>query len=757
MWRIGIAFLIGQCGVHALSSLPSMWPGGLWLALAAVAALLMRRYFVFVVLLGFGWTWSHAQLRLDRDLPSELEGRDLIVTGRIASMLDVRDRDPQFDVAIEKASDERVPRTIRLAWYDGDARPQPGERWQFVVRLKRRNGFANPGGFDYEGYLFRFGIGATGYIRQDDRNQKVADAGMYCVVLRTRAWIGQRIATAVGDSPMLGILQGLAVGDTQAMTTEQWRVFTATGTSHLMAISGLHISMIAALAALAGGFVVRWRSAQRFRISAIHGQAIAGSAAALAYSLLAGMSVPTQRTLVMLCIYFCVRWLRRELSVANALGLSLLGVLILDPFAPMAVGAWLSFAAVAIILLATTGRLRRENVLTNFARVQWAVTLGLLPVLIVAFGSQSLISPIANAVAVPMFTLVIVPIVLCGTLLAAIWIPAGAVVLGFAAKLLLWSWPLLSWLAERPWSMWHSPQLPTIYYVLLALAAVLLIVPATLAMRFAAVCLCIPVLLYRVPTPAPGEFDLAVLDVGQGLAIVVRTHGHALVYDTGPAFRTGRDTGELVVVPYLRARGIRSLDRLVISHGDLDHQGGLQSVLRAIPTTSLLLGPSVRDPTSSAERCRAGQQWRWDGIAFDVLHPSELGSSSDNDTSCVLRISGRTGSVILTGDIEAMGELELLDRGLPGTDVVVVAHHGSRTSSIDAFVAATQPKLAVVSAGYRNRWGFPKPEITARWQAAGATVLSTIDAGAIEIAMTRKDGPVIREHRSEQRTYWSAR
>jgi competence protein ComEC len=280
--------------------------------------------------------------------------------------------------------------------------------------------------------------------------------------------------------------------------------------------------------------------------------------------------------------------------------------------------------------------------------------------------------------------------------------------------------------------------------------------PAAWPTRFAAAFLCAPILMYRPSAPAPGDFDLAVLDVGQGLAIVVRTHGHALVYDAGPAFRTGRDTGELVVVPYLRARGIRSLDRLVISHGDLDHQGGMRSVVRSIRTDSLLLGPSVHGAPFAAERCTAGQRWQWDEVTFDVLHPQDPGMASDNDTSCVLRITGKSGSAILTGDIEATAELQLIERGLPAADVVIVAHHGSRSSSTGAFVAATQPKLAIVSAGYRNRWGFPKPAVTERWQAAGAKVLSTIDTGAIEIAMTRQ-GQIVREYRREHPKYWSSR
>jgi len=761
MWRIGIACLIGLCCLQVLPELPPVWPGALLLFLGVLlgltAAIFLRAYFFLVILLGFAWGWTHAQLRLDRDLPTELEGRDLIVTGRIASMLDVREADPQFEFDVDDASDARVSDRIRVAWYDTDLRPQPGERWRFVVRLKRRNGFANPGGFDYEGYLFRSGIGASGYVRRDARNERLEPAASGYAMLRTRAWLGSRIAQATGNSPMLGILQGLAVGDTQAMTPEQWRVFTATGTSHLMAISGLHITMIAALAASLGGLIVRWRHAQRLRLSAVHGQALAGTFAAVSYSLLAGMSVPTQRTLVMLCLFFAVRWSRRELSIANGLGIALLGVLIVDPFASLTIGTWLSFGAVAIILLATVGRVARDGTTTNFIRVQAAVTIGLLPIVVIAFGAQSVVSPIANAVAVPVFTMVIVPLVLLGSFLATLSLDLGGLVLGLAAQLLEWSWPLLRWFAELPWAMWYFPEMPFVHYVLLILAAGLSIAPSVWPTRLAAVLLCVPALSYRPATPVVGDYEVTVLDVGQGLSIVVRTHAHVLVYDTGPAFRTGRDTGELVVVPYLRARGIRALDRLVISHDDLDHRGGAGSILRSLPTKSIMVGPSVRRAPTGAQRCVAGQRWRWDEVTFEILHPAEGSTAGDNDTSCVVRISAASGATVLTGDIEAGAELELLNRGLAPADVVVVAHHGSRSSSSAEFVEATRPRLAVVSAGYRNRWGFPQPAITQKWRGAGASVASTIDAGAIRIEMTRARGMTVHEYRREHRRYWASR
>lgn len=766
MWRTGVAFLAGHCLLHSLTDLPALW-WSLLLAGFFLLSLTLRNQWLGAFVLGVTWAWLGASARLANDLPMALEGVDVVVRGYVASMPDTTDTDPQFEFDLaERAND--LPARIRLAWYDADQWPAAGELWQFVVRLKRRNGFANPGGFDYEGHLFRAGIGASGYVRSDARNQRLAAASWRYTILQVRTWLAQRIASASNDHSQLGVLQGLAVGQTQAMTAEQWRVFTATGTTHLLAISGLHISMVATLLAGCGGCVVWLPAAQRRRLTAVRGRALLGALAALGYSCLAGLSVPTLRTLIMLCMFFGARWWRREVSIGNALGLSLIGILLLDPFAPLAVGAWLSFVAVAVILLAAGGRLREETLLRGFTRVQLAVTIGMAPLVIVAFGSLSLISPLANALAVPLFTVVLVPLVLIGTLLAAVSLSAGGAVLGLASAVLDWSWPIMDWCANRPLAVWHFPALPTLTLGLLAIGALIVVVPAIWPVRLAGALMCIPALLYRPAVPAPGTFDLTVLDVGQGLATVLRTHSHVLVYDTGPAFRTGRDVGELVVLPYLHSVGVRRIDTLMVSHGDLDHIGGMQSILKGMPVTHLMTGPSIspaRLRTAQVANgghldthyCHRGQRWQWDGVTFEVLHPQTLADVSDNESSCVLRIAGPGGSALLTGDIERLTEADIVANGLAPTDIVVAAHHGSHSSSTPGLVAAAQAKLTIFSAGYRNRWGFPKPDVVARWQSSGARPFSTIDSGAVTITVGLQGVPLVTEYRRERRHYWAAR
>jgi competence protein ComEC len=751
---IALAFLAGHCFVHVWPRLPALH----WTVLivpAVIVALTSKqpsRYWVAAALCGVVWAWSHAAIRLAAELPTQLEGRDILLRGFIASLPDAN-ADPQFLFQVV-AGQPGVPSRVRLTWYRAPTRPQAGEQWQLMVRLKRRNGFANPGGFDYEGHLFREGIGATGYVRDDERNRRLQSVSLRYAVDGVRGWIGARIAASVGDEPMLGVLQGLAIGDAQGMSAQQWRVFSATGMTHLMAISGLHIGMIAMAAAWCGGFIVRCRRAQRLGWTAMHGQVIAGMSAALIYSVLAGLSVPTQRTLIMLCIYFLLRWQRRTLAFGQSLGLALILVLIIDPFAPLAVGAWLSFGAVVVLVLALSGRIGRDGVIGNFARVQLAVTIGLVPLLLASFGNLSLVSPLANAIAVPLFTLLVVPSVLIGTVAAAIHPAAGALVLKVFVALLNGSWPMFQWLADQSMSVWYAPQPSWPVFVALLCGVLLLILPAIWPLRVVGLLLCLPIVCYRVPTPPAGTFELTVLDVGQGSAAVVRTHSHVLLYDTGPAFQSGRSAADLAVLPFLRHAGVRQLDMLLISHGDQDHSGGMQAVLEGLPVRTLMLGPSVPASSRPRVRCERGQQWTWDGVSFEVLHPQPAAEQSRNDSSCVVLIRGRDGTTLLTGDIEIDAERALLDGGVPRVDVVVAPHHGSGTSSSSLFVATTRPDVTIFSTGYRNRWGMPRADVVERWQKAGARTFDTSTSGAITATFAAGNVQV-REQRHTRRRYWT--
>lgn len=752
MGWFAVAFLIGHCCVHFLPELPEI-SYALVLLIAITLAAAMRSILLIALALGIAWAWANAAARMSGDLPGRLEGVDLIVQGHIRSLPETDGSAVQFVFDVT-AAEPGVPDRVRLAWYEAPLVPQVGEAWQFVVRLKKRNGFANPGGFDYEAHLLRAGIGATGYVRTDERNRRLAPPSARYAITRVRAWIAERMAAAMSDRSMLGVLQGLAIGDTREMSAEQWKVFAATGTTHLMAISGLHITMIATLAAWLGGGIVRLPNAQARGWCAVHGRVVAGACAAIVYCLLAGLSIPTQRTLIMLCIYFGARVVRRELPIAHSLGLAAIGVLLVDPFAPLTAGAWLSFGAVAAILLATSGRLCTDGIVRGFTRVQLAITVGLLPLLASAFGSLSLISPLANAVAVPFFTLIVVPLVLLGALGAALAPAIGSIPLDLATLLLQALWVPLRWLADQPGAVWYFAALPSWSLLALTLGAGLLVLPGLWLSRVLGTVLCLQALVVQPPRPEEGQFELAVLDVGQGLATVVRTREHALVYDAGPAFQSGRDAAELAVLPYLRSRGMREIHMLVVSHGDLDHQGGVPTLLHALPPARSLAGPSVSLAMPRRVTCLAGQRWSWDGVQFDVLHPQSRIGMSENDSSCVIRIEGKWGSALLTGDIEQEGERAVLQRGVDRVDLAVVAHHGSRTSSTPELVERLSPRLAIFSVGYLNRWGLPKADVVERWRRSGARTLTTARSGAIEISFARFGAIEVREYRRSSRRYW---
>lgn len=761
MLQFALAFLGGDIWVQLLPGLnihSLAVPVGMALALYSVPYSRRRCTAPVIVafLLGVVWTALQARAQLQQDLEPALEGQDLVITGYIASIPETESYGVRFTFCVDEMAQSRLPRRIELTWYQPAAVTQAADRWQLQVRLRRRHGFANPGGYDYEAQLFRQGIGATGYIRASALNQHLGrHAG--AAVLRVRAAVSTAIARAIPHAPMQGVVRGLVVGDQQAISNSAWSVFARTGTSHLMAISGFHIGMVAWLSAWLGARLIYWPHAQRWRWTAPDLRALFGMSAALGYSLLAGMSVPTQRTLIMLAVYFGTGLLRREVSIWHSYGLALLLVLLIDPFAPLAVGAWLSFGAVAVILLNQVGRIGHGPMWREFLNIQAVVSIGLMPVLLSSFGGLSLISPWVNLLAIPLFTAVLVPLALLGSVLLMLHAGMGAIWLAALARVMDGVFAGLQWAAELPGASWYAPQAATWALVLLCIGTLMLVLPWAWPLRLSGALWCLPALCWPVPTPPSGGFEITTLDVGQGLAVVVRTHRHTLLYDAGPRFQSGRDTGEMVVLPYLHAMGIHRLDRVVASHGDDDHVGGLRSVLAGLPAEQVLLGPSV-PALPMAQVCRRGQSWQWDEVRFEVLHPGpEHAALSDNNQSCVVAIRARAGSALLLGDIEARIERELvLSERVPASDVVVAAHHGSRSSSTAALVAAAQARWVVFSAGYRNRWGFPKEDIVARWQAAGAQPLVTLDAGAVRIGLAPGQLPEIKGYRPQHRRYWQS-
>lgn len=795
---------------------------GTWAGTTARVRSVARLLAVVVagIAIGFGYAALRAQARLAESLPHALEGRDLTITGVVDALPAVGDRATRFTFAVERVHgvDDRgraldvgrdVPSRIALAWYDtgsfaaasrigGPRRPStrdtvlPGQRWRFTVRLKRPHGTANPDVYDVEYAWLEDGIRATGYVRTGVAPVDDADldddprpaAGPPRLIDRfvpspnntiewTRAAIRDRILRDLsgddGPAPYAGVIVALVVGDQRAIEASDWTLFNRTGIGHLVSISGLHVSMLAALGAWATAWWWRRSPARLGRLPAQKAAALAGFAVALAYCLLAGFGVPAQRTLYMIGTVALALWLHRATSVTHVLCAALLVVLAIDPWAVMAAGFWLSFTAVASIFYVTSGRMdglrdrdtwmaRVRIALGTALRVQWAVTLALTPLTLLFFHQVSLVGPLANAVAIPLVSFAVTPAALAGALLPG---TPGAWLLALAHALMAALARWLSWLSDLPAAVWTGAAPGPLAFILAMIGVVWWLAPRGLPRRSAGLLWMLPLFAWPVPRPATGSVWITALDVGQGTAVVIETRTTRLLYDTGPAYGSGSDAGMRIVLPFLRSRGIARIDTLVVSHDDNDHAGGASSVVAGLPVGETLASLSSGHPLSIAVPtlvpCRAGQHWTVDGVRFAMLHPdSENATARPNARSCVLRVEAHGRSLLLTGDIERPQESALVERrpDALASDVLLVPHHGSRTSSSGPFLDAVRPSTAIVQAGYLNRFGHPRADVLARYTERAIDVARTDHDGAILVQID-PGGVSIARYRTSHARYWS--
>ncbi len=752
-------FLLGVLAFQQLPRLPAADWSLLILPLVVTAWYWRRLRPAAWLVCGFLWALLHAQSILGTALDPALEGRDLIVEGVIAGLPERTERGWRFEFLIEDvgATGQALPSRVRLNWYGEIEAPRAGERWRLKARLQRPHGFANPGGFDYEAWLYRKRLRATGYVREDPGNRRIAIATPNLQGLRQS--LGEGMEAALDGQPLRGVVSALAIGDRQGITPGQWEVFRRTGTSHLVAISGLHIGLVAGLVFFGVRAVWSRAGGLALRLPAPQAGGIAALAAALVYAALAGFSVPTQRALIMTAVAIGMLLLRRRRSLFDTLMTSLLFVLLFDPLAVMDGGFWLSFCAVATILFGMGARAGAGNWWWRWGRLHALVTIGLTPVLLVLFQQLPLASPVANFIAVPWVSFAVVPLVLSGALLLPLIPAAGTLLLWLAEQSLSLLWPMLAWIADHDLLQWsqHAPRGWTVAAA--AVAVMLWLAPRGLPARWLALAWLLPAFLIAPLPPGPGEFRVTLLDVGQGLATVVQTRHRLLLYDTGARFTPDFDAGGAVVLPYLRHQGLRAIDTLVISHGDNDHIGGAASLAGAIAVGRVIAGEPDAVTWWPVQSCVAGDRWRWDGVLFEVLYPPADHALRGNDASCVLRISNRAATVLLTGDIEARAEAWLVRThgAALRADILVAPHHGSRTSSRPAFIEAVAPSEVLIPAGYRNRWNHPHPEVVERYLAGGAEIRVSATHGAISYdfpASGRLSAPV--SWRQQRARYWHA-
>ena len=769
-----------------------------------------------LIQLGFLVAFVAGERALNNRLDDRYVGTNILINGVIASIPTTSGESQRFEFIVDDyhlADDQndllgcavnclsrtKFPEKIRLSWYFGN-KVNADERWQFEVRLKPPHGFMNPGGFDYEKWLFQKGISATGYVRKSDDNKRLQTASTYSIN-RFRQSLASQIdqLEETSDRSTLSMIKALAIGDKSSMSKQQWQVLTNTGTSHLMAISGLHIG----LAALFSNILVRRSVPIMFLkyFPAQHVALIAGVFTAVLYALVAGLSVPTQRALIMLIVLTLLLLLRRNHRPLDALGFALVAVLLFDPLAVLSIGFWFSFSAVAAIFISVTRgveeyknvteeitkikkiRKRVTKILGHWMRLQIVLSLFLLPLSLFMFQQVSLVSPLANLLLIPYVSFLVVPVVLLAILFSLILPVVSNALFELAAVLLDLIWPMLSSLSSQTFSLWEYSDIGIIELFVTSFIFIALYFSKQLANNVSktffvlwSIRSLLSVILLscfvRVTNGqegrlGKGEIKLTVLDVGQGSSAVIQTRSHVLVFDAGAKFSNKLGTGKNIIIPFLNTENINVLDALIVSHGDADHIGGAQALLDEYPETKLIGQDIAKLTSDNKQLCYSGIEWRWDGVDFKFLSPemdmvSKNGGrkQSRNNHSCVLHVSSNSGSVLLTGDIENTVEQKLLKKyqNQLASDVLIVPHHGSNTSSIMPFIAAVNPKLSIISAGYNNRYHLPNHRVLKRYSqhhnGLNNRVLKTYSSGAIKLIL--KEGVEIeyQQFRENARKYW---
>lgn len=780
-----VAWLLALCGgialVAVLPELPD-WP----LLLIGIAALtLLRRKYRSAALgvaffIGLSWATGYGWLGLASKLPAEFEGVDLRVEGMVGSLPQWRSGDVQrqevlflFDVEqwLPDESDGQVPAALerverlRLIWRDAPPLA-PGERWQLRVRLKRPHGSINPGGFDYEAWLFRQGIDATGYVRADSANRRTAPAGWHAWDSQLRAWVDRLLAPQLQQRRHAGLMRALIIGEGSQLTPQEWRLFGATGTIHLMVISGLHIALVAWCCHQLGGWVGRHLLTPTLLWSSHSVAAWSALLGAFLYTALAGFALAATRALIMTAIWMVAKLLRRQIDPWFGLVLALTLVLLSDPLAPTSSGFWLSFGAVMTLMLLFQGtqqegwgRLRRFG--REWWLAQWGLFFAMLPILLWWNYSANLASPITNLLAVPLFDLLLVPLLLLATLLTPLSSTLADLFFTGGDWLLDLTDHFLHWMAASPLAAARVIQPPSWLLWLLLPALLIWLLPRSLPGRPWALLLLLPLWLLPAQHTDSEPVRLTLLDVGQGLAVVVEVGERLLVYDTGPYASERFDAGSQIIAPYLRWRGRTLIDTLVVSHADRDHDGGAAGLLREVPVGRVYVSGDalwgVQRDQIDLHPCRSGDGWRWQGVEFRFLHPGTLRLGSDNNDSCVLQIRLGDQSILLTGDIEAAAERQLLQRWgsvLPAT-LLVAPHHGSNSSSTPEFIDAVAAKQVIFSAGYRNSYRHPHPRVVQRYAETGATLYNSAVTGTIGYAI-KSGGEMASPSlaRQQARRYW---
>ncbi len=763
MYSLSLGFLLGTLSIQLFSQIPAQQFEYLLIFAVLILIIFWKNIairLIFGIIIGFLYAVLIANNIVGQRIASEYEGKTLTVTGRVIDIPEKQHQNIRFYFDVDQAhlNGKVIPfqGKVKLGWYQNiPDQLQSGSYWQLQVRLKRPSGFVNTGGFDYEKWLFKQAVLATGYVRNSSTNRQLAKAEPWRLD-RIRESIKQYIFTQVDHKEAAAVISALSVAVRNEITPEQWEIFKNTGTSHLIAISGLHIGMVAGFAFLPVSLI--WMLFPRLylyvpvKVAAL----FFGAILATLYALLAGFTIPTQRALIMVLFSVFALLNKRKIPLSSVLFSAIFFVLLIDPLAGLSEGFWLSFFSVSLIfyLLSQSYKTLPYQLL----HLQLLLSFGMIPITAAFFGSASLVSPLANFIAIPWVTLLIVPSTLIAIPLFYIAPNLGQYPLNLAAWAVEKLFHYLSYLNELPYSIISFTEQPLLLTFAAILGVLILVLPRGVPGRWLGLIFIAPIFLYQPKKPEFGEFKLTVLDVGQGLATVLQTKHHTLIFDTGERYSSTFDIGKIVILPYLQAQNIHYIDKLILSHLDKDHAGGAKSIIDKLSVIQLLSSQTIKLNQHVASLCVAGKSWQWDGVSFQFLSPSPMQDNFDrNNYSCVLQVKNKYHRLLLLADIEKQAEKWLLKHQATelAADVMLVPHHGSKTSSTQAFLQAVNPQLAIISAGYRNRFHFPHQKIVQRYQELDITLLNTETAGEIDVMFPSNNKAIkVYAKRLENKHFW---
>jgi len=724
----------------------------LFVAAGLIFACRHLRWFAFPVF-GFALFMQAGNAVVDARLDPRFAGDSMLVSVRVADFPKVAGA--SVSMLVEPIADPRIPARSRVTWYAPPAVPAIGDIWELELRLKRPRGNSNPGGFSLDNWMFRENLHAAGYVVPGSRN-RLLESGTLSRVESYRRDFVTHAREEGGNSA--AVLAAIGVGARHLISREQWDRYAKTGTSHLMAISGLHIGLAAAVSFAA---IALLSGLCRLRGNHLDRAIVGAAAAAATYAFISGFAVPSQRATVMFGLAGVAFVCRRRAEPGRIVAQVAMLLFVIDPVSLMKPGFGLSFGAVALLLW--LGRVYwRPTAGVGFRRVftmQLVLLLGLMPLTVLTFHRIAITAPLVNLLTVPVFSLVTVPLTLASMTIRPVWQAAADLFLSLGATSIQGIEWLIGLFAALPIAdivVAGVDGPDTVVLVFVFLPVLWVVLPRGWPGRWIAVLGVIALLLHKPAPPPHGCFDTDILDVGQGLAVVVQSRHSTLVFDTGRSYRGGGSAAEQLVLPFMRYRGIHAIDKLVISHADDDHAGGVPALLRDLDVGQILAGEALKGVDKAVLECRAGQSWQVDGIEFNFVHPGAGKALSGNDGSCVLVVSAGDHHLVLTGDIETAAEQQVLHRFVFETaSVVLIPHHGSLTSSSPPFVNRLKPLYAIASTAHANRWGFPKERVRRRWEGGGARVLDTASSGAIGLRLCAAEGIVfLREERQRRRRFW---